>query len=43
MAQLGLNGVGEISPHIFWDPPDWIPKPKPVRVMEPVAPRASAS
>jgi len=27
MAQLGLNSVSEISPHIFWNPPDWVPKP----------------
>jgi isopentenyl diphosphate isomerase/L-lactate dehydrogenase-like FMN-dependent dehydrogenase len=26
MAQLGLNSVGEISPHIFWNPPDWVPQ-----------------
>ncbi|MEX2617254.1 MAG: alpha-hydroxy acid oxidase [Alphaproteobacteria bacterium] len=25
MAQLGLNSVGEIGPHIFWNPPDWVP------------------
>jgi L-lactate dehydrogenase (cytochrome)/(S)-mandelate dehydrogenase len=43
MAQLGLNSVDEISPHIFWNPPDWIPKPKPARVVEPVPSRASAS
>ena len=29
MAQLGLNNVDEISPHIFWNPPEWVPKPKP--------------
>ena len=23
MAQLGLNRVDEIGPHIFWNPPDW--------------------
>ena len=27
MAQLGLNGVDEIGPHIFWNPPDWVPRP----------------
>ena len=27
MAQLGLNSVDEIGPHIFWNPPDWVPKP----------------
>jgi (S)-mandelate dehydrogenase len=37
MAQLGLNRVDEISPHIFWDPPHWVPRPKPARVVEPVA------
>ncbi len=28
MAQLGLNSIDEISPHIFWNPPAWVPKPK---------------
>ncbi len=28
MAQLGLNRIDEISPHIFWDPPHWVPKPR---------------
>ena len=41
MAQLGLNSVAEISPHIFWNPPDWVPKPKAVRVLEDVTSRAS--
>lgn len=27
MAQLGLNSVDEIGPHIFWNPPNWVPKP----------------
>lgn len=27
IAQLGLNSVNEITPHIFWNPPDWVPKP----------------
>ena len=27
MAQLGLNSVGEIGPRIFWNPPDWVPRP----------------
>ncbi|MEL0106716.1 MAG: alpha-hydroxy acid oxidase [Rhodospirillaceae bacterium] len=27
MAQLGLNSVDEIGPHIFWNPPAWVPKP----------------
>lgn len=41
MAQLGLNSVDEISPHIFWNPPDWVPKPKAARVLEEVTARAS--
>jgi L-lactate dehydrogenase (cytochrome)/(S)-mandelate dehydrogenase len=41
MAQLGLNSVDEISPHIFWNPPDWVPKPKVARVLEDVTSRAS--
>jgi hypothetical protein len=41
MAMLGLNSVDEISPHIFWNPPDWVPKPKSARVLEEVASRAS--
>ena len=28
MAQLGLNSVDEITPHIFWNPPDWVPQHK---------------
>jgi (S)-mandelate dehydrogenase len=43
MAQLGLNSVDEISPHIFWNPPDWVPKPKAARVLEEVTSRASGS
>jgi (S)-mandelate dehydrogenase len=43
MAQLGLNNVDEISPHIFWDPPDWVPKPKAARAVESITSRASAS
>jgi len=31
MAQLGLNSVDEITPNIFWNPPDWVPRPQPVR------------
>jgi (S)-mandelate dehydrogenase len=27
MAQLGLNSVDEIGPHIFWNPPNWVPRP----------------
>lgn len=41
MAQLGLTSVDQISPHIFWNPPDWVPKPKPARVLEEVTSRAS--
>ena len=41
MAQLGLNSVDEISPHIFWNPPDWVPKPRPARVLEEISSRAS--
>ncbi len=34
MAQLGLNSVDEIGPHIFWNPPDWVPKPGTAPVMQ---------
>jgi isopentenyl diphosphate isomerase/L-lactate dehydrogenase-like FMN-dependent dehydrogenase len=27
MAQLGLNSVDEIGPQIFWNPPNWVPRP----------------
>ncbi len=40
MAQLGLNSVDEISPHIFWNPPDWVPKPRTARVLEEITSRA---
>jgi isopentenyl diphosphate isomerase/L-lactate dehydrogenase-like FMN-dependent dehydrogenase len=40
MAQLGLCSVDEISPHIFWNPPDWVPKSRPARVVEDVTSRA---
>jgi len=43
MGMLGLNSVDEISPHIFWNPPDWVPKPKAARVVEQIASRASAT
>lgn len=43
MAQIGMNRVDEIGPHIFWDPPHWVPRPKTARVVEPVASRASAT
>lgn len=42
MAQLGLNSVDEISPHIFWNPPDWVPAAKLARVLEELTSRASA-
>ena len=43
MAQLGLNSVDEISPHIFWNPPDWVPKPKPARrILEEISAQAAA-
>jgi len=25
MAQIGVNRVEELGPHIFWNPPDWVP------------------
>ena len=43
MAQLGLNRVDEIGPHIFWNPPDWVPRPRTARVVEPVASLAAAT
>ena len=30
MAQLGLNNVDEIGPHIFWNPPNWVPQAPPM-------------
>lgn len=42
MAQLGLNSVDEISPHIFWNPPEWVPKSKFARVLEKITTQASA-
>jgi isopentenyl diphosphate isomerase/L-lactate dehydrogenase-like FMN-dependent dehydrogenase len=35
MAQLGLTSVDEITPHIFWNPPDWVPKRKAVEAVRP--------
>ena len=32
MAQLGLNRVDEIGPHIFWNPPDWLRPAQPTSV-----------
>lgn len=26
MAQIGVNRIDELGPHIFWNPPDWVPK-----------------
>jgi len=40
MGMLGLNSVDEISPHIFWDPPHWVPKPRTAAVVEQIASRA---
>lgn len=43
MAQLGLNSVDEISPHIFWNPPDWVPQAAPARrVLEEVSSHAAS-
>ncbi len=28
MAQLGLNTIEEIGPQIFWNPPEWVPRPQ---------------
>ena len=28
MAQLGLNTIAQIGPQIFWNPPEWVPKPE---------------
>lgn len=41
MAQLGLNSVDEISPHIFWNPPDWVPKPASTSNAQDVTPLAA--
>lgn len=42
MAQLGLTNVDEITPHIFWNPPDWVPKPASARpLLEQVGAQAS--
>jgi len=38
MAQLGLNRVEEITPHVFWNPPDWVPRPKGARIVEQIDP-----
>ena len=43
MAQLGLNRVDEISPHIFWDPPHWVPKPGAAGVTEQMGARATTA
>jgi (S)-mandelate dehydrogenase len=43
MAQLGLNRVDELGPHIFWNPPDWVPKPRTARAVEPIASLAAAA
>lgn len=42
MAQLGLTRVDQITPHIFWNPPDWVPKAPPARrMLEEVASQAA--
>jgi L-lactate dehydrogenase (cytochrome)/(S)-mandelate dehydrogenase len=40
MGMLGLNSVDEISPHIFWDPPHWVPKPRTASLVEQIPSRA---
>ena len=27
MAQIGVNRIEELGPRIFWNPPDWVPRP----------------
>ena len=27
MAQIGVNRIDELGPHIFWNPPSWVPVP----------------
>ena len=27
MAQIGVNRIDELGPHIFWNPPDWVTDP----------------
>lgn len=27
MAQIGVNRIDELGPHIFWNPPAWVPVP----------------
>lgn len=27
MAQIGVNRIDELGPHIFWNPPDWVTGP----------------
>ena len=41
MAQLGLNGVDEIGPHIFWNPPDWVSRRKTTPALEDISARAA--
>ena len=40
MGMLGLTSVDEIGPHIFWDPPHWVPKPRTASVVEQIPSRA---
>lgn len=28
MAQIGASTLADLGPHIFWNPPDWVPKPR---------------
>jgi isopentenyl diphosphate isomerase/L-lactate dehydrogenase-like FMN-dependent dehydrogenase len=44
MAQLALDSVDEIGPGIFWNPPDWVPRPQPLRpALEEVAAQAAGA
>ena len=27
MAQIGVNRIDELGPHIFWNPPSWVTDP----------------
>jgi L-lactate dehydrogenase (cytochrome)/(S)-mandelate dehydrogenase len=41
MAMLGLNSVDEIGPHIFWNPPDWVPRSGTAPLMQEITPRVA--
>ncbi len=43
IAQLGANRVDELGPHIFWNPPDWVPRPGAAAVVEQIGSRATAA